>query len=627
MGLCDQPSATVLIIDDEQLIRQSIATYLEDSGFSVLEAADGPSGMALLATGHPDILLLDLRMPEMDGLEVLAGTTRDYPEMPVIVVTGAGVMHDAVEALRLGACDFISKPIIDMAILENAVCQALERSRLRIENRRYREYLELEIQRRTRDLQKRSDDLELSNRRLETEMAERRRTEARLAEVIAIFEGFIYTVDADYRLSFMNQRLIDHVGADALGRCCHETLYGNPQPCNWCRLPQVLAGETVRTELQGPRDGRWYHGIYSPFTHADDPTPAGCQAIVMDIHDRKMAEETLKASEASLRSETLRLRSTLKGTDRFGNIIGKSRAMHEVYETILRAAESHVNVIIYGASGTGKELVARTIHELSPRGSRPFVAVNCGAIPDNLIESEFFGHHKGAFTGADRDKPGFLTVAHGGTLFLDEVGEIHQNMQVKLLRAIEGGGFTPIGSRAVQYPDIRVIAATNRDLSHQMASGKFRADFFYRIHIIPIELPPLKARKEDIPLLIHHFLQLYEAQGRFLSIPQSVMAVMLGYDWPGNVRELQNAIHRYLTLGRIDFLDAALPPTAKETPPLPSAVAVDGATTLADALATFEADYIRRRLQQQQWHRSKVAKTLGIDRRTLFRKIKSHGIE
>jgi transcriptional regulator with PAS, ATPase and Fis domain len=205
----------------------------------------------------------------------------------------------------------------------------------------------------------------------------------------------------------------------------------------------------------------------------------------------------------------------------------------------LKAAESNANVIIYGESGTGKELVAKSIHALSDRGSKPFVPVNCGAIPENLIESEFFGYQKGAFTGANQEKAGFLSAANGGTLFLDEVGEINANMQIKLLRAIDGGGFSPLGSNQIVKPDIRIIAATNRDLADKIHQGHFRSDFFYRIHVIPINLPSLRERREDIPLLIHHFLQLFGDDNKLQSIPETTMQAMQRYDWPGNVREFK----------------------------------------------------------------------------------------
>ncbi len=630
----DHSDARVLVIDDEQLIRESIATYLMDSGFEVVQAEDGPTGLQLVDQHDPEVILLDLRMPEMDGLEVLEQITRRWGELPVIVVTGAGSMRDAVEAMRLGAFDFISKPIIDMAILEHSVCRAVERHRLRSENRRYHEHLEAEVKARTADLRKKTDQLIESNHRLEDEMAEHRRTELalrrsqnQLADVISIFEGFIYSVDPSYQLGFMNTRLLKHVGTESADGICHHLLYGLEAPCPWCPLESVLEGRTVRQELLSTRDNRWYYGIFSPQIGSSGDIP-GCQAIVMDIHDRKQAEIGLRLQADRLQAHNLRLRSSLQGAVRFGDIVGKSDAMHLVYQAILKAAESNANVIVYGESGTGKELVARTIHALSERGDKEFVPVNCGAIPENLFESELFGYKKGAFTGADQDKEGFLTAAQGGTLFLDEVGEIPLGMQVKLLRAIEGGGYSPLGSHQVTIPDIRIIAATNRDLKRFIDQGRFRKDFYYRIHVVPIALPPLRDRRGDIPLLIHHFLQLFSHEAERQSIPDHIMRVMQKYHWPGNVRELQNAVQQYLAMQDLDITA----PSDSEDSADPEADAVveeylADVSDLATAIKRFEKHYIENLLNQNQWHRTKVAALLGIDRRTLFRKIQSLDIK
>ncbi len=626
----------ILIIDDEEIVRESIATYLEDSGFSLHQARDGKDGLEKYHHISPHVVLLDLRMPNMDGLEVLEAIASDLDQVPVIVVTGAGVLSDAVAALRLGAFDFVTKPIVDMAVLEHAVNRALEHTRLREENRRYQAHLEDEIRLRTQDLHLRSEELLKANAELKHEMARREKTagalkqsEARLEEIVSLFEGFIYTCDQHFQLEFVNRKLADVVGDEVVGRPCHQALYGRKEPCPWCRHGEVFSGEAQRTEFYNEKDGRWYDAVQSPLFSSEGQAHR-LQAMVLDITDRKATEDWLRQREAQLAAKNRRLKSTLRTASRFGNIVGRSRPMQEVYENILKAAESNAHVIIYGESGTGKELVAKTIHDLSDRGSEKFITVHCGAIPDTLIESEFFGYCKGAFTGAQQDKPGYLDAANGGTLFMDEVGELNLTMQVKLLRAIEGGGYTPIGSSIIRQSDIRIVAATNRNLRESLAKGTFRKDFYYRIHILPITLPALRSRKEDIPLLVNHFISDFPHGDKLPTVPQHIITAMQRYDWPGNVRELQNTVQRYITLGEIDFLD--LPhsrPEASVSPASPPAQPLEPEgppLPLNDAVIAFEKSYILRLLEENQWHRTRVAKILGIDRRTLFRKMKSCGL-
>ena len=244
-----------------------------------------------------------------------------------------------------------------------------------------------------------------------------------------------------------------------------------------------------------------------------------------------------------------------------------------------------------------------------------------------MIESEFFGYKKGAFTGAQIDKPGYLDAADKGTLFMDEVGELDLNMQVKLLRVLDGGGYTPIGSREIKNPDIRIIAATNRDLKECVEKGLVREDFYYRIHVIPIHLPPLRERKEDISLLMHHFLQIYSEGKEIPPIPEKVMQSMQRYDWPGNVRELQNTIHRYVTLKEIDFM-AISQPRPPEGGLIPEDVLFSHGKNLKlrNIVESFEKQYIEQTLTSHNWQRTKVASILGINRRTLFRKMQEYGL-
>jgi DNA-binding NtrC family response regulator len=598
----------ILVIDDEPIIRESMTAYLEDSGFSVCQAEDGRQGLEVFRREQPDLVMVDLRMPGVDGLEVLSTVIGESPDTPTLVVSGTGVIQDAIEALKMGAMDFVTKPILDMAVLEHAAKKALEQARLRIENRRYRIHLEEEIRSRTAALVERTHALQES--------------QSQLSAIIEIFEGLIYTCNQDHRIEFMNRKLLDHIGRDATGEICHAALFDLNAPCPWCVNEKVFQGETSRWENRNPRNGRWYYGINTPIFGLDGQV-LKVQSIAMDITDRREAEEALREREVRLREENTRLRSSLKDSGQFGRIIGRSNVMQKIFETILKAAQADAGVIIYGESGTGKELVAQTIHELSDRSAGPFITVNCGAIPDTLIESEFFGYKKGAFTGAAMDKPGFLDLAHGGTLFLDEVGEIPLNLQVKLLRAIEGSGYIPIGGDKLVKSDFRIVAATHRNLREMVEHQKIRQDFYYRIHLIPILIPPLRQRKEDMFQLVDHFLK---TLGDGASLPETVMHDLLRYDWPGNVRELQHVIQRYVTLREIDL---PLPPDTEEPPDTvscPSSIRKESFASLADALNESEKNHILQCLQSQKWKRGRVAEVLGIDRRTLFRKMKFHGL-
>ena len=331
---------------------------------------------------------------------------------------------------------------------------------------------------------------------------------------------------------------------------------------------------------------------------------------------RKRAEHALKESG---------LRSSVKEGNRLGNIIGKSQAIQQVYYLISMAAASNASVVIYGESGTGKELVAQSIHEMSNRHDRAFVSVNCGAIPETLLESEFFGYKKGAFTGAIADKHGYLDLADGGTLFLDELAEISLSIQVKLLRAIDGGGYAPVGSAQSKDSDFRLIAASNGDLMDLMKKRLIREDFFYRVHVISIAVPPLRDRKGDIPLLIDHFLRLYGKGKERSDIPGRIMQSLLDYHWPGNVRELQNVLQRYLTVKRLDLMGS----NANWSDHLNGNSGENLDPEDLDfhrVMERFQKDVIVRALEQTHWHKGRAASMLGIDRKTLFRKMKSLGI-
>ena len=342
--------------------------------------------------------------------------------------------------------------------------------------------------------------------------------------------------------------------------------------------------------------------------------------MVENITRQKQQEQEMQAAQAMLQRERQALRAALKNSTRFGEMIGKSPAMQEVYQAILNAAASDANTIIYGESGTGKELAAQTIHQMSERKHKPFVVVNCGAIPENLFEREFFGHRKGAFTGADTPQAGYFDAAQGGTLFLDEIGELTPAQQVKLLRVLENREYMPVGDNQSKKSDVRIIAATNKNLAEQRQKGLLRDDFFYRIHVITLTLPPLRERKEDIPLLIAHFLKRRSNGHKPPRLPDVILEAMSNYHWPGNIRELQNELQRYLVVRTLEFL--------KQPPPEPlhSAAAVhqQSQAGLHEALAVYEKQVIATILAQNNGNTTHTAQILGLPLRTLQRKIKNY---
>ena len=366
-----------------------------------------------------------------------------------------------------------------------------------------------------------------------------------------------------------------------------------------------------------------------------DNTPAMLLTI-RDITDRKLREERLEKERTRLQQENLTLKSTIAERYRFGAIVGKSSAMQRIYELILSAATSEVNTLLSGESGTGKELMARTIHDLSTRKQHAFVAVNCASIPETLFEREFFGHRRGAFTGADRDRPGLFDRAHKGTLFLDEVTELSPGAQARLLRVLQDGSYTPLGGATSKKADVLVVAATNKDCNTLIAQGLLREDFFYRIGVIEIQIPALRERKEDLPLLIDHLLEEYRRKQEQLhggmppdfptdqaALPAEFIRAFYTYHWPGNVRELRNILHRYLATRRLDLI---LPRLGASTGPHSAAqpsTDLNG-VPLPDAVKAYEKRIIAEVLAQHHGRTGPASEQLGITQRTLQNKIKNY---
>ncbi len=466
-------SRLVLVVDDEESIRKSLTGALKDEGYRVVTAGSGREGIDAIRAERPDVVLLDIWMPEMDGLEALKLIKAEWSDQLVIVMSGHGNIETAVKATKLGAFDFIEKPL------------SLERLLVLLQN-------------------------------------------------------------------------------------------------------------------------------------------------VSNVQD-------LARENHALRKQIEKNRS----------IIGQSSPMKQIQDMIRRVAPTTGSVLVTGENGTGKELIAHGIHAFSQRFNKPFVEVNCAAIPEELIESELFGHEKGAFTGATQLRRGKFDLANGGTLFLDEIGDMSLKTQAKILRILQEQKFERVGGAQTISVDVRIVAATNKDLKQEIQKGSFREDLFYRLNVIPFVVPPLRERKEDIPLLAAHFLREFSAShGRPLrELTPEALQVLTAYPWPGNVRELKNLIERVIILtteaeerqpiqaatllGHLK--DETFTVRIEETPiaAVPSAEAGGSAaaTSLRDARQVFEKDFILKTLKENDWNVSKAAQVLGIERSHLHRKIKSFGIE
>ncbi|MFH1985767.1 MAG: sigma-54 dependent transcriptional regulator [Pseudomonadota bacterium] len=442
-------TTSILIVDDERIMRESLAGWLERDGHSVKTAASGEEALERFQKERFQILLVDIKMEGISGLEVLKAVKEQEPDTAVVMITAYGAISTAIDAMKNGAWDYLLKPF--------------------------------------------------------------------------------------------------------------------------------------------------------------DPNELG---VLID----KILDHQAQARE------NLYLREQWKEQTRFESMIGQAEPMQRVFDMIRDVSPTDATVLITGETGTGKGLAAKAIHSNSPRCEGPFVVVNCGAVPEHLMESELFGHQKGAFTDARETRKGRLELVHGGTLFLDEIGEISMRMQIDLLRVLEDRVFYRVGGTQPIDADFRVIAATNRDLASAIRERRFRQDLFYRLNVVQMHMPPLKSRKADIPLLADHFLRRFaqETNKPVDGFTRDAIDELMLYDWPGNVRELENAIERSVVVGKgRKITPADLPILCAITPP----------ASTGTALKDVERTHIARILDESQWNISRCAKLLGVDRSTLYQKIKRYGLE
>jgi PAS domain S-box-containing protein len=422
----------------------------------------------------------------------------------------------------------------------------------------------------------------------------------------------VFTVDAKWRITSFNraaEKITGVLRKEAIGRRCPDVFRSS-----MCETGCAL-GQTLKT-------GKPVVGRSAYIIRADGARiPISVSTSVLrDTRGRITGgAETFRDL-----SEVETLRRELEGRFHVGDLTSRSPLMQQVFEVLPAIAASPSTVLVLGETGTGKELMARTIHSLSPRHKGPFVAVNCGALPDTLLESELFGYKAGAFTGANKDKPGRFALAKGGTLFLDEIAEVSAALQVRLLRVLQERTFEPLGSTRPETADARIIVATNKDLAEQVRRGAFREDLYYRVNVIRVELPPLRRRKEDIPLLVQQFIDRFNRlqQKSIRGIAGEALSLLMAHDWPGNVRELENIIERSFILCNGELIGIGHLPgelTARST-------VRHGAAQLHATRDVLEAEAIRTALERHAYNRLAASKELGMHKSTLFRKLKKLGI-
>jgi len=570
----DSKASTILIADDQPESLNMLISFLEAKGYSLMAAQSGQAALDQALRFPPDLILLDVLMPgAMDGFETCRRLKQDSLtcDIPVIFLTVLDQVVDKVQGFAAGGVDFINKPA------EHA--EVLARIQTHLHIRRLRQALQKE-------------------------------NERCRALTDAMFDGVL--IHDCFRIAEINSAMGSLFGFDReeiLNLSIRDLFTAEAQ----YYLKDGIRTEENPVELTGVRKDKTCF-----------PLEIQSKAVFWQDQDMHVSVIRDLSRRKTLEQENLLLRNTLKDRYRFGRMIGKSPVMHQLYELTARAAASDATVLFLGESGSGKEIAARTVHEQSSRGEHAFVAVNCGAVSDALFEREFFGHRKGAFTGAECDKPGYFDAAQSGTLFLDEIGELTPAMQAALLRAIEHHEYMPVGSAQVKHSDVRIMAATHRNLPELIRTGHFRQDFYFRLDLLTITVPPLRERKEDIPLLIDHFLEHCGKGKEPCCIPDEIRQILCRSEWPGNVRELYHTLERWLITGHLDMNRSETP--VPEPGTLISLSPIRGDMQLEQALEQTEKEMLLYALRQNLWRKNETAAQLGINRKTLYQKMKKYDL-
>ncbi len=629
----------ILIVDDEVPNLQLLTQVLSEAGYLALRTARRPQSAIESALAQPpDLILLDVRMPIMDGFEVCRRLKQEERtrDIPVIFVSALQDMQERLRGFDSGGVDFITKPF--------QAPEVLARVRTHLLLRNMQLHLEKLVKQRTAELA--------------VEVAERRKAQTILVQnekrLRALFERAhdgILTMEGD-RFTDCNQRALD-----ILERPLEQIIGYNPssfsptlQPDGKRSAEKVLElikraydGEPLIFEWVCTRGDGAKVDLEVSLSKIDINGQPMLLSLWRDITRRKALEaerqqanlelkqayDEIRKLKERLEADNLTLREEIKISSGKNEIVGKSHGLRTVLQQVEQVAPTDSTVMLLGETGTGKGLIARQIHELSGRQNRPLVSVNCAALPATLIESEFFGHEKGAFTGATDRKIGRFEMADGGTIFLDEIGDLPLELQAKLLRVLQDQAFERIGSSKTKTVDTRVIAATNRDLDALIAQGAFRADLYYRLGVFPIRIPPLRERRSDIPLLVWFFIMMMQARlGRTIhAVPDRGMDALTAYDWPGNVRELRNIVERAMILSPGTALELGAGFLAQ--------IGAKRAAPRADKpqrqnLRDVEREHIVNVLEACNWKvrgKDGAAERLGLKRTTLQSRMKKLGIK
>lgn len=571
-------SAKILIVDDEEVIRFAYKSHLSKEGYSVVTAKDYPTALDIISQTDLDVVIADIILGRHTGIDVLKEIKRLGINCPVIMVTGEPNITTAMEAVRLGAFDYLPKPVRKEMLLSTTRV-ALKHKMLIDEKETYRQNLEA---------------------------------------IFSSINDAVVTVDPSLRVLAANAAVKEIFGVSEksmIGKRLKDIpIFSRKQCCQL--LEQTLQTQKpVREQrAESQRDGRNRRVMVlnSSLLSYGGNRVKGAVLVARDITRLTFLERELNVRY------------------RFHNIIGKSSPMQKIYNLLEELANTETTVLITGESGTGKELAARALHYEGPRAEKPMVVANCSAFAENLLESELFGHVQGAFTGAIKEKVGRFQQANEGTLFLDEVGEISPLIQLKLLRVLQEKEIEKVGSNSSIPVDVRVIAATHRNLKKMVSQGEFRKDLYYRLNVVEVRLPPLRKRLEDIPLLVDHIYNKMVQKINIrieepATISKEVLDIFMKYPWPGNVRELENALEHAFVLCRNESISKIHLP--REIQQYAEFGFSDHMDTEKDCQPENEKEALIRALKISGWNKAKAARLLNINRRTIYRKIERFNIK